>query len=147
MGSRPASRTAVAVITAVIVALALPAMAPAGGREGKRLSKIDRFVVIYQENHSFDNLYGSWEGVDGLAGADAAHTTQVDQAGAPYTCLLQNDVNLASPPQPADCPVRAQDAFTSHFPNAPFLIDAFIAPTDTTCPPPGVSAPNGVLKG
>jgi acid phosphatase len=117
------------------------------GPRDDALRRIRHIVVVYQENHSFDNLYGGWEGVDGLAGADAAHTTQVDQAGAPYTCLLQNDVNLASPPQPADCPVRAQDAFTSHFPNAPFLIDAFIAPTDTTCPPPGVSAPNGVLKG
>jgi phospholipase C len=95
MGSRLASRTAVAVIAAVTVALALPAMAPAGGREGKRLSKIDRFVVIYQENHSFDNLYGSWEGVDGPGGADAAHTTQVDQAGAPYACLPQNELNIA----------------------------------------------------
>jgi acid phosphatase len=103
--------------------------------------------VIYEENHSFDNLYGGWEGVDGLANADAAHTLQVDQAGEPYTCLLQNDVNLTSPPLPADCPVRAQDAFKSHFPNAPFRIDAFIEPTDTTCPRPGASAPNGVPKG
>ena len=35
--------------------------------------------------------------------------------------------------------------FTSNFENKPFRIDDFIAPTDTTCPPPGVFAPNGVL--
>src|SRR5919197_26228 len=38
--------------------------------------------------------------------------------------------------------------FQSHFPNSPFRIDDFIAPTDTTCPPPGdFSMPNGFLKG
>ena len=49
----------------------------------KQLNKINHIVVIYEENHSFDNLYGGWEGVNGLANADAAHTTQVNQAGAP----------------------------------------------------------------
>src|SRR5215207_11104638 len=39
-------------------------------------------------------LYGGWERVDGVDDADPAHTTQVNQAGAPYQCLLQNDVNL-----------------------------------------------------
>src|SRR5260370_28461433 len=29
-----------------------------------KLSKIQHIVVIYQENHSFDNLYGGGEGVD-----------------------------------------------------------------------------------
>ena len=30
--------------------------------------------MIYEENHCFDNLYGGWEGVNGLHNADAAHT-------------------------------------------------------------------------
>ena len=47
------------------------------------LDRIKHIVVVYEENHSFDNLYGGWEGVTGLAAADAAHTAQVDQAGAP----------------------------------------------------------------
>jgi acid phosphatase len=107
-----------------------------GGHRG-----VDHIVVIYQENHSFDNLYGGWERVNGLGRADRAHTTQVDQSGEPYSCLLQDDVNLTSPPLSADCsPV-------SHFRNEPFSIDSFIAPTDTTCPAPGVFAVNGVLKG
>ena len=38
-------------------------------------------------------------------------------------------------------------AFASHFSNAPFPIEDYIAPEDTTCPAPGVFAPNGVLKG
>jgi acid phosphatase len=115
---------------AALTVFAAPGLALAGGREGTRLNKIDRFVVIYQENHSFDNLYGSWEGVDGLGRADAAHTTQVDQAGARYACLPQNDVNIA----PA-CP-----------PNAPFLIEQFIPPSARTCPN-GVKDPTGLPGG
>ena len=37
--------------------------------------------------------------------------------------------------------------FSSHFRNRPFTIDDYIPPTATTCPPPGVFAPNGVLNG
>jgi phospholipase C len=51
---------------------------------------------------------------------------------------------LASPPLTPSC---TGEAFASHFPNAPFRIEDFIKPTDTTCPAPGVFAPNGVLKG
>ena len=49
-------------------------------------------MVIYQENHSFDNLYGRWEGVNGLRDAPRSRTVQVNQAGDPDRCLLQNDV-------------------------------------------------------
>jgi acid phosphatase len=126
--------------------LAAPAAAHGGGGHGGGLKKIDHFVVIYQENHSFDNLYGGWEGVDGVASADRAHTAQINQAGAEYQCLLQNDVNLTSPPLSATC-TNTAPPFTSHFTNAPFRIDDYIAPEDTTCPAPGASAPNGVLKG
>jgi acid phosphatase len=127
--------------------LAAPAAASGHRGHGDRgLDKIRHFVVVYEENHSFDNLYGRWERVDGLRNADPAHTRQVNQAGAEYGCLLQNDVNLASPPLPADC-TNPAPAFTSHFGNAPFTIDDYIAPEDTTCPAPGASAPNGVLKG
>ena len=108
-------------------------------------------VVIYEENHSFDNLYGGWgsvngQRVNGRARATAARTTQVAQDGTKYSCLLQNDVNLTSPPQPADC-ADSTHAVTSHFANKPFAIDRYIKPADTTCPAPGVFAPNGVPKG
>ena len=128
--------------------LAPPAAAAGGGHHhhgGKGLKKIRHFVVIYQENHSFDNLDGGWERVDGVDDADPAHTTQVNQAGAPYQCLLQNDVNLTSPPLTASC-TNTSPPFSSHFTNEPFRIDDYIAPDDTTCPAPGVSAPNGVAK-
>jgi acid phosphatase len=111
----------------------------------QKLAKIKHIVVIYEENHSFDNLYGGWEGVRGRSA-----TVQVNRAGTPYTCLLQVDVNLTSPPQPATCTdATTGTPFTSAFTNAPFPIDNFIKPTDTTCPPAkqAFSFPNGVAKG
>jgi len=127
--------------------LAPPAMASVGGHgHGGGLRKVDHFVVIYEENHSFDNLYGGWERVNGLRDADRSHTRQVNQAGTPYECLLQNDVNLTSPPLSARC-ANTAPAFSSHFANEPFRIEDYIAPEDTTCPKPGMSAPFGVVKG
>ena len=114
-----------------------------------RLDRVKHIVVIYEENHSFDNLYGGWEGVNGLANANPAHTTQVNQEGEPFTCLLQNDVNLTAPdPLPATCTdTTTATPFVSHFANSPFRIDDDIKPSDTTCPAPGASAPNGVRNG
>src|SRR4029077_18051470 len=84
--------------------LALTALPAAGAPPTKTaLGSINHIVVIYQENHSFDNLYGTWERVNGLSRADSANTIQIGQGGAAYTCLKQNDVNLATPPQPASC--------------------------------------------
>jgi acid phosphatase len=110
------------------------------------LSKVKHVVVIYEENHSFDNLYGGWEGVNGLANADVAHTTQVDQAGAPYTCLKQNDVNLAA--LPSSCTDAAHN-ISSAFTNKWFTIDPLLPPSAKTCPPApkAFSFPNGVPNG
>jgi acid phosphatase len=108
-------------------------------------------VVIYEENHSFDNLYGRWghvgsDQVDGLSNASTAHTKQIAQDGSAYRCLQQDDVNLTSPPLPSLCHDRAHGTPDSAFRNHPFTIDNYIAPTDKTCPAPGVYAPNGVPK-
>jgi len=130
----------------IAVAAASPALA---SNRAKKLGKVSHIVVIYQENHSFDNLYGSWEGVNGLANADAAHSTQVGQAGVAYNCLKQNDVKLTSPPQPSTCTdTTTGSTFQSAFPNEPFAIDDYIFPTDSSCPAPGApSGPPGVAKG
>jgi acid phosphatase len=134
----------------VLVALAMvPAsVAAAAGGSSDRLSRIKHIVVIYQENHSFDNLYGGWEGVNGVRHARPSRTVQVNQAGTPYDCLLQNDVNLTSPPLSVRCTdTTTPTAFQSHFRNRPFTIDRYIPSTATTCPAPGVFAPNGVPNG
>jgi phospholipase C len=128
--------------------------AAAGERTGHHLKApglpggYKHLVVIYEENHSFDNLYGSWgdvggQHVDGIGGATA---TQVAQDGTAYSCLLQTDVNLTSPPLSNTCQDAAHGITASHFGNALFDIDAYLAPSDNTCPAPGVFAPNGVLK-
>lgn len=116
------------------------------------LGGYENVVVIYQENHSFDNLYGLWgkvgrSAVDGPGQATAAQKRQIGQDGSAYRCLPQNDVNLTSPPLDNSCSDPAHGIAGSAFANRPFLIDAFIKPTDTTCPAPGASAPKGVLKG
>jgi acid phosphatase len=132
---------------AAAIAAALAALGAVGAvqaHDGQdALGKINHIVVIYQENHSFDNLYGRWEGVNGLA---HGHVAQVNQAGSAFGCLKQNDVNLTSPPLAASC-TDAANGITSAFVNRPFRLDSVIAASDTTCPPPGASAPNGVLKG
>src|SRR5215472_328363 len=59
------------------------------------LGRINHFVVIYEENHSFDNLYGQFPGANGIARASSTSTTQVDLAtGLPFTCLPQTDPHL-----------------------------------------------------
>ena len=148
--ARARSRMLVSLIATMLAAMTLAAGAiPVGAASAKsdKLGKIDHIVVIYEENHSFDNLYGGWEGVNGLASADAAHTTQVAQNGTPYACLKQNDANLTSPPLAADaCSIAGGDAFDSHFPNTWFSIDRYIPPTAITCPPTlqAFSFPNGL---
>ena len=121
-----------------IVALLTVPVVPGSASNGAgsdRLARIQHIVVIYEENHSFDNLYGSWEGVNGLPNADATHTRQVGQDGAEYSCLKQNDVNLTTPPLPPTCQdMTTANSFVSHFENAPFAIDEFIPPTANTCP-------------
>jgi phospholipase C len=135
---------------AALVTLALSltaAVASAHDRDKDDGDKIKHIVVIYEENHSFDNLFGGWEGVNGLRNA-AGHATQHAADGTALPCLPQNDVNLTSPtPLPATCHGMVGTAtIDSAFANQPFVIDDHIKPADKTCPAPGMLAENGVLK-
>ncbi len=110
------------------------------GDNATALGKINHLVVIYEENHSFDNLYGAWEGVNGRTNADPAHTVQIGQGGAAYTCLLHKDVNLTSPPLLATCAdTTTGTSFSSAFTNQPFGIEAYIPASARTCPQAGAS--------
>ena len=133
----------VALSCALLAATAMAGSATPGNANREKLDKINHIVVIYEENHSFDNLYGGWEGVNGRSNADAAHTTQVAQDGTAYGCLLQNDVNLTTPPLSVTCNDAAHGV-ASHFTNDPFSIEEFLPPDARTCPQPGVFAPNGL---
>jgi acid phosphatase len=132
-----------AVGIAALLASSLVAGAEPVGHGGHR---IDHIVVIYEENHSFDNLFGGWEQVDGLRGARPQK--QVAPDGGTLACLPQTDVNLASPPQPVTCTgTIGGTPVASAFANRPFQIDSYIQPADKTCPAPGQFLPNGVPNG
>jgi acid phosphatase len=134
-----------AALASLLALMAVPAAGSDSDRGGSPLSKINHIVVVYEENHSFDNLYGGWEGVNGRT-AGALGSTQVNQAGNAYNCLLQNDVNLTSPdPLPTTCvdATVGNPPFNGHFSNAPFQIDAYIPSSARTCPQPGGFFANG----
>jgi acid phosphatase len=127
-------RLAVSVLTfSMVMSIPVVRSAAQSGAASDRLARIGHIVVIYQENHSFDNLYGSWEGVNGLASAPSARTIQINQGGVPFTCLLQNDPTLADQ-VPICSDMTTGATFTSGFFNEPFTIDDYIPATATTCP-------------
>ena len=165
MHRRPRFSARVAIVIASLLAVALApgslVWAAPKSVSADPLGHFKHIVVIYEENHSFDNLYGLWgsvngEAVVGLPQADAAHTTQVAQDGHAYTCLLQKDVNLKAPAVPNTCATETDTLgdgsvvnYDSAFANAPFNIDHYIPANATTCPPEmGLfSFPNGILNG
>jgi acid phosphatase len=150
------------VLVALVALVLAPATATSAVPDKGPLGTFKHLVVIYEENHSFDNLYGNWGSVGGVhvvgrSDATAAHTTQISQAGAAYACLMQRDVNLTAPsPLTTTCgpeTVTLGDGSTvtypSHFTNAPFNIDTYIPASATTCPDRDhlFSFPNGILNG
>lgn len=110
--ARPARWIAVLLmIASLLVGVGSPAMAQSA-------NPINHIVVIYLENHSFDNLYGGFPGANGLLNAGAA-ATQVDMSGAPYATLPQ-PTNTSVKPLGPDARVPA------NLPNKPFNIDEFV---------------------
>lgn len=149
--------------TAVMVALMAPSTSATAAPKAdkKAWGGFKHLVVIYEENHSFDNLYGGWGKVGdrhviGRKRGPASHRTQIAQTGTAYQCLMQNDVNLTVGPLSHRCgpetvtfPDGSSTTYDSHFTNRPFKIDNYIKPEDTTCPKLDAlfSSPNGVKKG
>ena len=74
------------------------------------LDKIQHVVVIYMENHSFDNLYGDFPGANGLSDAPLNKIIQLDSLNKPYTFL------------PA---ITGTTAFPTNLPNHYFDIDQY----------------------
>src|SRR5882672_180729 len=84
--------------------------AHAFGQESESDSKlrhIKHIVVIYQENWSFDSLYGLFPGANGLAQSSPKSLNQTDrfdqplsaQTGQPFS-LVSGSLTLTTPPQP-----------------------------------------------
>ena len=64
---------------------------------GNKSQNIDHWIVIYQENWSFDGLYGKFPGADGLNHAAAA-ANQVDKQGKPLRTLPSPSTDPNIPP-------------------------------------------------
>ncbi|MBV8119181.1 MAG: acid phosphatase [Alphaproteobacteria bacterium] len=98
---------------------------------GTALASIETIVVIYAENRSFDNLYGSFPGANGLSGVTPAQYRQLDRDGTVLKELPPVWDGLTAkgvvPP--------VTQAQTEHLPNAPFAIDD----------PKGFNTPLGVV--
>jgi phospholipase C len=91
---------------------------PAGAQTSEaKLAKIAHIVIIFEENRSFDNLFGLFPGANGLAQADDA-AVQVDRDGKPYEFLPP--VRITYPQDKID------DRFPAQLPNAPFPIDRYV---------------------
>ena len=104
--------------------IAAPALAAEPPKMPAGLDKIGHIIVIYLENRSFDNLYGTFPGANGIAQAGPA-ATQVDKSGQPYEHL----------PQPLNTnikPALADTRFPADLPNGPFAADKFAGPEQTT---------------
>lgn len=76
------------------------------------LERIRNVVILYAENHSFDNMYGLFPGANGISRATPAQKTQLDHDGQPLKALI----TFGADGQP--------DARFPRLPNAPFRIDA-----------------------
>ena len=80
---------------------------------------IDHIVVLFLENRTFDHLFGTYPGVEGL---DSYRGRQADKNGVEYPGLplaLRRD----GKPDPR---------FPSDLPNAPFPLQKYVAPFDPT---------------
>ena len=75
------------------------------------LDRIQNLVVIYAENHSFDNLYGLFPGANGIANATTEQKTQLDHDGSPLKELVVFDHD------------GKPDTRFPRLPNGPFLIN------------------------
>lgn len=82
------------------------------------IRQINHLVVVYMENHSFDNLYGEFKGVDGIKNAQKGNFIQVDKKGVPYKYLPE---------------IPRNNSFPTNLPNQLFNIDQYV-PSDKKTP-------------
>src|SRR5437763_16916138 len=98
-------------IVSLLAVLLLAACASAP-RHDAALERIQNVVVIYAENHSFDNMYGMFPGADGIAQASSVTKTQVDHDGKPLPTL-----------PPVYTSGKPDDKYPTGLANGPFRID------------------------
>ena len=85
------------------------------------IKKIGHIIVIYLENHSFDNLYGLFPGADGISNAQPENTLQVDMNGR-LLGHLTPVMDMGRKPPAVDA------RFPAKLPNRPFEIGRYVPP-------------------
>lgn len=85
--------------------------------------KIKYLIIVFQENWSFDGLYGKFPGVSGISDANADSIEQVDRKGIPYPSL-PICINTATKAAYSEIPTG--------LPNAPFDLQSYISWTKVT---------------
>lgn len=124
--------TVVSAIAASALAAALPsadALANDAANSATRALKqrINHIIVIYQENWSFDSLYGQFPGINGLAnGFD--NLPQRDKAAGYTNYIYQTPQPLNGAPDLRFPPGNGQPAL----PLIPYDLTQFVADTNTT---------------
>lgn len=100
-----------------LITLALIFLLATGATAGEhKAEQIQHIIVIYLENHSFDNLYGQFPGANGLAQARQA-APQTDFEGKSFTTL---------PPVMDTARKQLDKRFPKDLPNQPFAINQYV---------------------
>jgi len=96
----------------------------AGQRSTASLTDLQNVIIIYQENWSFDSLYGNFPGAKGMKDAGKA-ARQVDKNGKPYATLPQpiDTYKLGGDPDPR---------FPNNLPAGPFDLTKYVRPDEQT---------------
>ena len=93
MRARLRGRTAVALL-ALIVMASLPLANSTGSTEaGMAKTRIKHVIIIVQENHSFDNYFGTYAGANGLNNAPACCPTSLSTPGGGTVSPFHLDVS------------------------------------------------------
>ena len=114
--SRPA-------LLSLALAFLLSAFATMSAAE-RPIDRIKHVIVIYQENWSFDSLFGRFPGANGLDNAGAT-VRQVDNAGNPYPTLPPSIDNRKTPALP-------DPRIPANLPVAPFDLGLYVPPQETS---------------
>src|SRR5712691_5744869 len=87
--------------------------------QSRGIDKINHIIVIYQENWSFDSLFGKFPGANGLANAVSA-PKQSDRSGNVYDVL----------PPAIGADNKPDARIPTGLPNAPFDLAPYVRPSE-----------------
>ncbi|MGI8588730.1 MAG: alkaline phosphatase family protein [Chloroflexia bacterium] len=107
-------------LMAALVAILLPSARVTASGPAAGLGRINHIIVIYQENWSFDSLYGEFPGVNGLNNATSS-PPQVDKQGTVYA-------SFPPPADPTTKPPVPDTRFPTSLPVQPYDIARYAPP-------------------